>query len=136
MDSTTRDFKASTKAKKFALAKLEETTSTVDNLKQQLEQVTRDKEILENKLKVLEGEYEKLHERIHLSSHNFDNYHENTPERDTNKSPEPMYEHRENQTDFHNDDGDFKAQGQVISISHKCSMYPLCYRFLTSIIHG
>lgn len=85
LENATKEFKCNTKTKKFALAKLEETTAAVDDLKQQLEQVTRDKEILENKLRMLECEYEKLQERLILNhGHNFLEYHENTPERDTN----------------------------------------------------
>nr|CAI5838357.1 unnamed protein product [Callosobruchus analis] len=86
LENATKEFKNNTKTKKFALQKLDEATANAENLKKQLEQVTRDKEILEGKLRLLEKEYEKLQERVIMSSKtNLDNYHERTcmPERDS-----------------------------------------------------
>lgn len=51
-------------------------------IRQQLEQVSRDKEILEKKLKLLEIEYNKLHERHIASQQNIYNNNHNLPERD------------------------------------------------------
>ncbi|CAH1154282.1 unnamed protein product [Phaedon cochleariae] len=83
LENATKEFKSNIKTKKYALAKLEEVTTNVDNLKQQLQQVSRDKEILENKLKVLESEYEKLQERFILSNQtNFSGSQEHAAERD------------------------------------------------------
>ncbi|XP_057657075.1 uncharacterized protein LOC130894343 isoform X2 [Diorhabda carinulata] len=86
LEIATKDIKSNTKSKKAVMTKLEELTISSETLKQELEQVSRDKNILENKLKVLQGEYEKLQERIILPSDvNFrEDYHVNTPERDTN----------------------------------------------------
>lgn len=100
LENATKEYKCNTKTKKFALAKLEEATAAVDDLKQQLEQVTRDKEILENKLRMLECEYEKLQERLILNQghDNFPEFHEHTPERDTNgKDRERPQNQTENQ---------------------------------------
>lgn len=100
LENATTEFKNNTKSKKVALAKLEEVTcktffnlflpmtfyflGNVENLKRQLEQVSRDKEILENKLSILQKEYEKLQERVLLyqSAAETDVY---PPERDTNQ---------------------------------------------------
>lgn len=64
LDTATKELRSNTKSKKMALSKLEEATTTSDNLKKELEQMTRDKEILESKMKVLQDEYEKLQKRV------------------------------------------------------------------------
>ncbi|ENN79208.1 hypothetical protein HUJ04_001806 [Dendroctonus ponderosae] len=85
LENATKEFKCNTKTKKVALAKLEEVTNNVEDLRQQLEQVTRDKEILDKKLKLLEIEYNKMHERFIASQQKlYDrSNNEHLPERDT-----------------------------------------------------
>ncbi|XP_050312502.1 uncharacterized protein LOC126747745 [Anthonomus grandis grandis] len=83
LENAAKEFKSNTKTKKLALAKLEEVSGTAEELRQQLEQVSRDKEILDKKLKLLESEYNKLHERFIASQQKLYDE-ENLPERDEN----------------------------------------------------
>lgn len=57
LENATREIKASTKCKKETLARLEEALANSDKLKQKYDQISRDKEILEDKLKVLEKDF-------------------------------------------------------------------------------
>lgn len=84
------------------LSKLEEATTSTDNLKMELEQMTRDKEILESKLNVLQAEYEKLQERVlsSQSSYETNNFHGQPPERDVCSDNSMKYENRQNQTEY------------------------------------
>lgn len=60
LENATKEFKVNTKVKKMTLGRLEEAESVIDDLKQQLQQAIRDKEILEGKLAVMQQEYERL----------------------------------------------------------------------------
>lgn len=60
LENATKEFKANTKTKKLTLEKLEEADNAIDCLKQQLAQVIRDKEILEQKLCIMQDEYENI----------------------------------------------------------------------------
>ncbi|CAH0554496.1 unnamed protein product [Brassicogethes aeneus] len=84
LENATLEFRNNTKTKKFALAKLEEVTCNIDGLKMQLEQTTRDKEILENKLRILQEEYVKLQERVVVFQSNEVKCMQEKPERDDN----------------------------------------------------
>lgn len=64
LECASREFKLNTKSKKAALARLEEAQTTIARLKQEVERVTTEKEILENKFKVLDAEYKSLKERL------------------------------------------------------------------------
>lgn len=84
LETVNKEIKNNTKSKKLNLAKMEELSNNADNLKLQLEQMTRDKDILENKLKLLKEEHERLQERIIINDdHICPEFQENMPERDT-----------------------------------------------------
>lgn len=102
VENATKELRANNKTKKIALTKLEEATTTTDNLKRELEQMTRDKEILESKMKVLQEEYEKLQERVLSCKSSYENndFHGQTPERDVYSNNNPHYENRQNQTEY------------------------------------
>lgn len=57
LDGASKEFKANTRSKKAALDKLEEAQATIEKLEMRLEQVTRDKEVLERKLRAVEQEF-------------------------------------------------------------------------------
>lgn len=100
LENATKELRTNTKSKKVTLAKLEEVTTTSDNLNRELEQMTRDKEILESKMKVLQGEYEKLQQRVlrRNVSYESSNFHGQAPERDSDNNM--SYESRQNQTEY------------------------------------
>ncbi|XP_060529538.1 uncharacterized protein LOC132703978 isoform X2 [Cylas formicarius] len=92
LETATREFKNNTKSKKAALGKLEEATENAEKLRLQLEQVSRDKEILEKKLGLLENEYTKLHERFIDSQRTVvSTVDENVPERDRDRDKDSQF---------------------------------------------
>nr|XP_022920894.1 uncharacterized protein LOC111429257 [Onthophagus taurus] len=64
LESATKELKANTKSKKATMAKLDESMSSAENFKTNLEQITRDKEILEDKLMILDAEYKRVQEEL------------------------------------------------------------------------
>lgn len=70
LEVATKEVKFNTKTKKSTLAKLEEALGNMEKLKLKLDQVSRDKEILEDKLHVLEKEYNQLKDQDYIFSLN------------------------------------------------------------------
>lgn len=60
LECATKEIKMNTKSKKVTLNKLDEALENMEKLKQRFDQVSRDKVILEDKLQVLEQEYNQL----------------------------------------------------------------------------
>lgn len=84
LDSATKEIRMNTKTKKNTLDKLEEALHTIDKLNKKLEQVSRDKEIIENKFKILDTEYKQMQEKTnYYFLRNFD---VQEPERDKENS--------------------------------------------------
>lgn len=64
LENASKEIKNSIKTKKITLEKLEESLITIETLKKKLEQMSRDKNIIENKFTILESEYKQLEEKL------------------------------------------------------------------------
>lgn len=84
LDSATKEIRVNTKTKKNTLDKLEEALHTIDKLNKKLEQVSRDKEIIENKFKILDAEYKQMQEKT--DCYFMRNFDIQEPERDKENS--------------------------------------------------